>query len=94
MLTKEQFVASKKSMTKEDAFSFLRIDANWSDTPKVLVYADMLYIEDYEQEACEIQPDRRGRYYLTLDRDYWIEDNLEYLEKLLYEAYVEIMSEE
>jgi hypothetical protein len=94
MLTLDQFIATKKSTTWEEAAEILSIDKNYTTAPRALVYTDNFYIEDFNYKDFEHDNGMRGQYYLILGRDDWISDDLPYLEGLLYGYYVEENSED
>lgn len=84
MITFAEFQASKTAC--DDIGKVLR-DARWEDDPmpaKGLIYLGLLYIEEVQawwpERAREL-----GKYHLLIGRTDWISDDLESLERKLYE---------
>jgi hypothetical protein len=82
-MTFEQFQASRRY--SEDIGTAIS-DARWEGEPsaKGYLYLDGLYIEEVQPHWPEAAK-ARGKWYLLIDRDDWITDDLEALERKLYD---------
>jgi hypothetical protein len=82
-MTFEQFQASRRY--SEDIGTAIS-DARWEGDPpaKGYLYLDGLYIEEVQPHWPEAAK-ARGKWYLLIDRDDWITDDLGTLERKLYD---------
>jgi hypothetical protein len=65
------------------------VDKDVISSQRVLTYIDGFYIEDNERDGFLHESGYKGRYFLALINDSWVDNKLEPLEKKLYEFAME-----
>lgn len=83
--TLEEFRSSRKEMTWHDCAELLKIDKGYTDAPKVQVYLDRFYIEDYGYKGYDDGHNPVCQYVLVVARDVRYSNDLLTLEQILYE---------
>jgi hypothetical protein len=86
---KELFIATKHSMSTPDFCEEYGIDPESIIAPNVLVYDSGYYIEDFGVEDYEHGNGLLGRYYMIIERDDWVTNDIQTLESFLYSFYVD-----
>ena len=93
MLTFEQFRATGVLTPSDIAEDIIRSDTT---APWVMIYEDNLYIEDYGQfnyphevKYMSVPKQLFGRYYLMIERDDYITNDLMSLELKIYQFYID-----
>ena len=81
-MTFQEFQATKREATREEVeregMTYIT-----EQTKRILLYAHGLYIESTEGWGEEME--KQGKWYLILERSEYVSDDLQKLEKLLYE---------